>query len=139
VRFRRPLLAVSYIFLPTALQSVLLAFHASVYALAPAAVFAGFGFACGGVVWDTALQRSIAPEKVARVAAYGWMSAMVFLPAGYALAGPIASVVGMRGYLLFGAVWLLASTLFVCRLDSVRGFRSAEPAAPEPAPVAVPS
>jgi predicted MFS family arabinose efflux permease len=139
VRFRRPLLAVSYIFLPTALQSVLLAFHASVFALAPAAVFAGFGFACGGVVWDTALQRSIAPEKVARVAAYGWMSAMIFLPAGYALAGPIASVVGMRGYLLFGAAWLLASTLVVCRLDSVRSFRSADPRPPEPAPVAVPS
>jgi hypothetical protein len=135
VRFQRPLLAVSYIFLPTALQSVLLGFHASVYVLAPAAVFAGFGFACGGVVWDTALQRSIAPEKVARVAAYGWMSAMVFLPAGYALAGPIASVVGMRGYLLFGAAWLLASTLFVCRLHSVRDFRSAEPAPPEPAPL----
>jgi predicted MFS family arabinose efflux permease len=139
VRFRRPLLAVSYIFLPTALQSVLLAFHASVFALAPAAVFAGFGFACGGVVWDTALQRSIAPEKVARVAAYGWMSAMIFLPAGYALAGPIASVVGMRGYLLFGAAWLLASTLVVCRLDSVRSFRSADLRPPEPAPVAVPS
>jgi predicted MFS family arabinose efflux permease len=139
VRFRRPLLAVSYIFLPTALQSVLLAFHASVFALAPAAVFAGFGFACGGVVWDTALQRSIAPEKVARVAAYGWMSAMIFLPGGYALAGPIASVVGMRGYLLFGAAWLLASTLVVCRLDSVRSFRSADLRPPEPAPVAVPS
>jgi MFS family permease len=140
VRFRRPLLAVSYIFLPTALQSVLLAFHASVFALAPAAVFAGFGFACGGVVWDTALQRSIAPEKVARVAAYGWMSAMIFLPAGYALAGPIASVVGMRGYLLFGAAWLLVSTLFVCRLHSVRDFRSAAPSPPpDPAPVAVPS
>jgi predicted MFS family arabinose efflux permease len=139
VRFRRPLLAVSYIFLPTALQSVLLAFHASAFALAPAAVFAGFGFACGGVVWDTALQRSIAPEKVARVAAYGWMSAMIFLPGGYALAGPIASVVGMRGYLLFGAAWLLASTLVVCRLDSVRSFRSADLRPPEPAPVAVPS
>jgi MFS family permease len=132
VRFHRPLLAVSYIFLPTALQSVLLAFHASVYALAPAAVFAGFGFACGGVVWDTALQRSIAPEKVARVAAYGWMSAMVFLPAGYALAGPIASVVGMRAYLLFGAAWLLASTVVVTRLNSVRGFTSPEP---PPAPL----
>jgi MFS family permease len=121
--------------MPTALQSVLLAFHASVYALAPAAVFAGFGFACGGVVWDTALQRSIAPEKVARVAAYGWMSAMVFLPAGYALAGPIASLVGMRGYLLFGAVWLVASTLVIYRVPSVRDFRSEKPA-PESAPLA---
>src|ERR1700747_3170744 len=88
LRPRKPMLVVCYIFLPTAVQSVLLAFHASVYALAPAAA-------------------------LARVGAYGWMSAMVFLPAGYALAGPIASAVGMRGYLLFGAVWLVASTLLL--------------------------
>jgi MFS family permease len=93
-----------------------------VFALAPAAALAGFGFACGSVVWDTALQRTIPPEKLARVGAYGWMSAMVFLPAGYALAGPIASVVGMRGYLLFGAAWLLASTAVMCRLQVVRDF-----------------
>ena len=126
-RPRRPLVATAVIFLPTAVQSVLLAFHAPVVALAPAALLAGFGFSCGSIVWDTALQRSIPPEKLARVAAYGWMSAMVFLPAGYALAGPIASVVGMRGYLLFGAGWLVASTIFIVQLRSVREF-SLEPA-----------
>lgn len=136
LRPRRPLLLTSYIFLPTAVQSVLLAFHASVYALAPAASFAGFGFACGSVVWDTALQRTVAPEKLARVSAYGWMSAMVFLPAGYALAGPIASAVGMRAYLLFAAAWLVASTLVVTRQRSVREFGYEEEAdsAPAPAP-----
>jgi hypothetical protein len=44
------------------------------------------------------------------------------LPAGYALAGPIASVVGMRGYLLFGAVWLVASTAALIRLPAIRDF-----------------
>ncbi len=47
---------------------------------------------------------------------------MVFLPAGYALAGPIASVVGMRGYLLFGAAWLVASTLVLTRSPAIRDF-----------------
>jgi len=136
LRARRPLVTVSWIFLPTALQSVLLAFHSSVYALAPAAAFAGFGFACGSVVWDTAVQETITPDKLARVAAYGWMSAMVFLPAGYALAGPISSIVGMRAYLLFGAAWLLVTTAFVTRLPSVREYSSEKPMttpAPEPA------
>lgn len=135
LRFRQPLVAVGRVFLATAAQSVLLAFHAPVWLLAPAAACAGFGFACGSVVWDTQLQRAIPPEKLARVAAYGWMSAMVMLPAGYALAGPIAAVVGMREYLLFGAAWLVASTAFVYRLPSVRAVR--EPA-PE-LPLAVPS
>jgi MFS family permease len=130
----RPLLVVSYVFMPTAIQSVLLAFHAPVYALVPAAACAGFGFACGSVIWDTAMQRTIAPEKLARVGAYGWMSAMVFLPAGYALAGPISSVVGMHAYLLFGAIWLVASTLFICRLPSIRDFSYAEEAEPAAAP-----
>jgi MFS family permease len=133
-RPRRPLVATGLLFLPTAIQSVLLAYHASVFALAPAAALAGFAFACGSVVWDTSVQRTIAPEKLARVSAYGWMSAMVFLPAGYALAGPLGSVVGMRAYLIFGACWLVASTLFIVRLPSVRNFSyDVEPA--ESAPV----
>jgi MFS family permease len=123
MRARRPLLVVCYVFMPTAVQSVLLAFHAPVYLLAPAAAFAGFGFACGSVVWDTALQRTIPPDKLARVGAYGWMSAMVFLPAGYALAGPIAAAVGTEAYLIFGAVWLVVSTLFLARLPAIRDFR----------------
>jgi predicted MFS family arabinose efflux permease len=137
VRFRpqRPMVAVSFLFLPTTIQSVLLAYHARVELLAPAAALAGFAFSCGTVVWDTAMQRTIAPEKLARVAAYSWMGAMVFLPAGYALAGPIASVVGMRAYLLFGAGWLVASTLAVVRVRSVREFTLDEPdAAPATAP-----
>jgi MFS family permease len=132
LRVNRPLVVVSTIFLPTCLQSVLLAFHASVLALAPAAALAGFGFACGSVVWDTAMQRTIPPDKLARVGAYGWMSAMVFLPAGYALAGPIASVVGMRGYLIFGAAWLLASTVVLLRVPAIREFAYADEVA-EPA------
>jgi MFS family permease len=133
---RRPLVAVSLLFLPTALQSVLLAYHARVELLAPAAALAGFAFSCGTVVWDTAVQRTIAPDKLARVAAYGWMGAMVFLPAGYALAGPIAAVVGMRAYLLFGAGWLVASTLAVVRLRCVREFESEVPAAQPAAAIA---
>jgi len=139
LRFRRPLVGTTLLFLPTSVQSVLLAFHAPVGILAPAAACAGFSFACGSVVWDTALQRTIAPEKLARVAAYGWMSAMVFLPAGYALAGPIATVVGMRAYLVFGACWLVVSTLFVYRLPSVRRFTYDEAAPVESSPAAAPA
>jgi predicted MFS family arabinose efflux permease len=134
LRPRLPMVATGLAFTPTAIQSVLLAFHAPAEALAPAALLAGFGFAWGSIIWDTTLQKTIAPEKLARVAAYGWMSAMVFLPAGYALAGPISSLVGMREYLIFGAVWLVASTLFVVRLPGIRDF-TAEPEV-EAAPVA---
>jgi hypothetical protein len=118
----RPLAAIVIAVLPTALQSVLLAYHVSFLALAPAAALAGFGFAFGSIVFESAVQRTIEPSKLARVGAYNWMCAMVFLPAGYALAGPIASAVGMRGYLLFGAGWLLVSATAVFRLRAVRDF-----------------
>jgi hypothetical protein len=62
---------------------------------------------------------------------------MIFLPAGYALAGPIASVVGLRSYLLFGAAWLVASTIALVNHPSVRDF--SEEGSPESAPAPAPS
>src|SRR5207249_3752385 len=112
-RPRRPLVFTAALFLLTSIQNVILAFHPTVLLLAPAAVFAGFAFSLGSVVWDVAMQRTIAPDKLARVGAYGWMGAMVFLPAGYALAGPISSVIGVRADLLIAAGWVLVSTLLV--------------------------
>ena len=101
-------------------QNLILAFHPTTLLLSLAALGAGFAFALGSVVWDTTLQRKVAPEKLARVASYGWMGAMVFLPAGYALAGPIAMAIGLRTYLVIAAGWIVVSTLFVIRLRAVR-------------------
>jgi hypothetical protein len=55
------------------------------------------------------------------------MGAMVFLPAGYALAGPIAMAIGLKTYLLIAACWIVASTLFVIRLQAVREVRFDDP------------
>jgi hypothetical protein len=48
------------------------------------------------------------------------MGAMVFLPAGYALAGPISMAIGIKTYLTIAAGWIVVSTLFVVRLRAVR-------------------
>jgi MFS family permease len=119
-RFRRPMVATALLLMLSAVQNLILAFHPTTALLAPAALCAGFAFALGSVVWDTTLQRKVAPEKLARVASYGWMGAMVFLPAGYALAGPIAMVIGVKAYLVIAAGWIVASSLFVIRLPAVR-------------------
>jgi predicted MFS family arabinose efflux permease len=133
---RRPLYATAWLFLFTAIQNLLLAFKPDVVLLAPAALLAGLAFSLGAVVWDTAIQRTIAPDKLSRVAAYGWMGAMVFLPAGYALAGPISSVIGLKTDLVIAAVWIVASTLFIMRLPDVRGFtlQASTESPPIPAP-----
>ena len=91
--------------------------------IAVAAVIAGFSFSLGSVIYETGVQRAIAPEKLSRVSAYSWMSAMVFLPLGYALAGPVADAVGMSAYLVFGAVWILVTTVAVFSVPAVRNYR----------------
>jgi MFS family permease len=119
-RWRQPMVTTGLLLMLSAVQNLILAFHPTTLLLTPAAIGAGFAFALGSVVWDTTLQRSIPPEKLARVASYGWMGAMVFLPAGYALAGPIAMAIGLKADLLIAAGWIVVSTLFVIRLRAVR-------------------
>jgi MFS family permease len=116
----RPMVTTGLLLMVTAAQNLILAFHPTTVLLTPAATCAGFAFALGSVVWDTTLQRKVPPEKLARVASYAWMGAMVFLPAGYALAGPIAMAIGVKEYLVIAAAWIVASTLFVVRLPAVR-------------------
>jgi MFS family permease len=94
-----------------------------VVVIAVAAVVAGFSFSLGSVIYETGVQHEIAPDKLSRVSAYSWMSAMVFLPLGYALAGPIADAVGMSAYLVFGAVWIVVTTLIVYSVPAVRNYR----------------
>jgi predicted MFS family arabinose efflux permease len=137
LRPRRPLVVAASLFTLTALQNILLAYAPHVVLLAPAALLAGFAFSLASVVWDTCVQRTIAPDKLARVAAYGWMGAMVFLPAGYALAGPVSQLIGTRADLLIAAGWVIASSAVVLRLRAVREV-SFEPA-PETPPLPAPS
>jgi predicted MFS family arabinose efflux permease len=123
VRPTRPWLVVGAIFALTSVQSILLAAHVSFVVIAVAAVVSGFSFSLGSVIFETGVQHVIEPDKLSRVSAYNWMCAMVFLPLGYALAGPIAAAVGMSGYLVFGAVWIVATTLVVYSVPAVRNYR----------------
>ena len=137
LRPQRAMVVIGAIFTVTALQSALLAVHAPYPTIAVAAAFAGFAFSYGTVVWDTSLQQQIAPEKLSRVSAYNWMGAMAFLPAGYALAGPVSDLIGMSAYLWIGAAWVVVTTSVVICVRGVREFRLAPPDAPREAAVAV--
>jgi len=125
VRPSRPWVMVGAVFALTSVQSVLLAAHVSFIAITFAAFVSGFSFALGSIVFETGVQHAIAPDKLSRVSAYSWMCAMVFLPLGYALAGPIASVIGMSAYLVVGAVWIVVTTLVVYSVPDVRNYRPA--------------
>jgi len=123
-RPRRPWVFVCGIFACSGIQSVLLAVEAPVPAIAAAAVLAGFGFSFGTVLFETGVQERVPREKLSRVSAYNWLGAMAFLPTGYALAGPIADVVGISAYLWFGAAWIAVTTLALMLVRDVREYRA---------------
>jgi MFS family permease len=130
---RRPMLVIGAFFSVTSLQCILLALEAPPAAIGAAAVLAGFAFSYGTVVWDTTLQSLVPREKLSRVSAYNWMGAMIFLPAGYAIAGPVARAIGISTSLWIGAAWIVFSTIAVLSVPEVRNVRSVM-APKEPAP-----
>jgi MFS family permease len=109
VHVRRPLYfgsaLVAFLGLPLALLAV----------RAPAIVVAVGGFVAGGgnmvfnSLWETTLQRHVAPAALSRVSAYDWFGSLAFQPLGLAIAGPLAVAIGTGS-----ALWLAAAgTLFV--------------------------
>jgi MFS family permease len=136
LRPRRAMLSIGGLFTVTALQSVLLALTAPATVIAVGAALAGFAFAFGTVIWDTAVQTRIPRDKLSRVSAYNWMGAMAFLPAGYAIAGPVADLIGLRTTLWIGAAWIVVTTAAVCSVRDVREMTLDEhaPEAPAAAP-----
>ena len=132
VQPRRPWRVVCPVFALSAVQSLLLAAHAHVVVIAAGALVAGFSFSYGSVIFETGIQRAIAPQLLGRVSAYTWMAAMTFLPLGYATAGWIGDVVGTSAYLAAGAVWIVVTTCALMLVPDIRDFRLA---APQPADV----
>jgi predicted MFS family arabinose efflux permease len=127
VRPRRPLAVIGAVFALSSVQCVLLALRAPPLAIGVAAMLAGFAFSYGTVVWDTTLQRVIAPGKLSRVSAYNWLGAMIFLPAGYAIAGPVADLIGASTSLWIGAAWIVVTTAALVSVPAVRDFRDRRP------------
>ena len=111
------------LFAVTSIQSILLAEHAPAPAIAAAALLAGFAFSYGTVIWETSLQERIPRDKLSRVGAYNWFGAMAFLPAGYAIAGPVARAIGVSTTLWIGAAWIVVTTALVLCVREVRDFR----------------
>ncbi len=134
----RVLVVIAPLFAVSAVQCALLAVRAPALAIGCGAALAGFAFSYGSVVWETTFQQRVAPEKLSRVSAYNWLGAMAFLPAGYAIAGPVAGVIGVSTSLWIGAAWIVVSTAGLLCVGEIRELRSREPVG-EAAPVVVAS
>lgn len=121
VRPRRPLLAGACGMFPFGLPLLALAVPLSTAAVAAAAFAAGVGIGVFGTMWDTTMQREIPPHLLSRVSAYDWFGSVASMPLGFAVIGPLATVLGLRGTLVLGACWLLATNALIAALPAVRG------------------
>jgi predicted MFS family arabinose efflux permease len=118
---------------PLAAAFVLILFEVPLYlalaAAAPVPVIVAFALV-GAIamnfattLWVTVLQANIPEHALSRVSSYDWLGSLVFLPAGYMLAGPVSEAVGVAETLVFAAAWTVASTAVILSLEAVRGVR----------------
>jgi predicted MFS family arabinose efflux permease len=123
-RTRRPLVAAILGMACFALPAALLAARAPAAAIAAAAAVSGAGLAVCDTLWSTALQQHVPAAVLSRVSAYDWLGSIAFVPLGYALAGPLASTIGIAATLWLGAGWAVAGGAAALAFRSVRSLRA---------------
>ncbi|MGH9293658.1 MAG: MFS transporter [Acidimicrobiales bacterium] len=121
----RPLVASILALSVIALAPAALAVPAPAVAVGAGAFCAGFGLAFYSTLIETTIQRAVPPDMLSRVASIDYMLSNALFPAGAALAGPLAAIVGSRVVFVAAAGWMLASSAAVLGLRSVRTFRVA--------------
>jgi MFS family permease len=124
VRPPRPLFTGCLVVSLYALAPVLLArpFPTAAICAAAAIGFGAVGFS--DTLWFTALQERIPPRALSRVSSYDWLGSLVLQPVGYALAGPIATSIGIAATLLVGAGVQASTSIGVALTPAVRGLRA---------------
>ena len=126
LRLARPMLVAVILSSTSALFAVSLGLALPVAVIAAAALVEGVGHGLFEVIWITALQQRVTGAALARVSSYDALGSFVFMPVGFAIAGPAADAFGLREVLVACAGFAVFSSVAVALLPSVRGFRRLE-------------
>jgi MFS family permease len=124
LRPRRPLVWCFSLWLLGPLPLVALIPPLPAFAVAAGAAGFGFGSTCGNAIWETVMQREIAPELRSRVYSFDMLVSVSFMPVGLALVGPLAAVIGDRTTLALGAALIAVPSAVALTVPSVRGLRA---------------
>ena len=120
---RRPLAVAFLLILLQVPLFLVLAAAAPVAAIATLAFVGAMALNFANTLWVTVLQTNIPEHALSRVSSYDWLGSLVFLPAGYMLAGPVSDAIGIPETLVVAAAWTVLSTFVLLSLDAVRGVR----------------
>jgi MFS family permease len=126
----RPMYVCTVLVLLIALPISLLALRVPAPAIALAQAIGGTGMGIFGALWQTTLQQHVPEEALSRVSAWDWMGSFAFLPLGLILAGPVSHAIGVSTTLWISVGYLVASTLAVMLVPSVRNLRRLDEAEP---------
>jgi MFS family permease len=132
-RPKRPLLASCVAAIPYGSQTLAMGLHLPWQALAVVAFVTGIGLSIHLALWFTVFQRLVPPEHLSRVSSYDALGSFILIPVGSALAGPVASWIGIYPTLVGSGLISLACILIVIAQPSVQAIRSDE-LEPVPAP-----
>ncbi len=124
VRPRRPLLVATLSGFTWIAPTLMLGLTAPAWAIAIGAFSAGTGLGVFGPLWDTTLQHHIPERVLSRVSSYDYLGSVALLPVGYALAGPLAAILGGHTILIAAAAWIAISTFAVLAMPAVRNLPS---------------
>ncbi len=128
-RPRRPMVTVALCGTTAAVPMIALALQLSPAGLL--AVWFARGVAIGlfSAIWDATLQLQIAPDSMARVSSWDWMTAGGLWPLGLVLVGPIVQLMGVTDALWLSAGFGILFSLWVLLVNDVWRLRALPPAA----------
>jgi MFS family permease len=116
LRPRRPLLASCVAAIPYGTQTLAVGLRLPLAALAAVAVVAGVGIAVHLALWFTVFQQQVPEAARSRVSSYDALGSFVLIPLGAALAGPVASVIGVSATLIgSGAISLICTAIVIAQ------------------------
>jgi MFS family permease len=126
-RPKRPLLASCVAAIPYGSQTLAMGLHLPWQALAVVAFVTGIGLSIHIALWFTVFQQQVPPEHLSRVSSYDALGSFVLIPVGSALAGPVASLVGIYPTLVGAGLISLACIAIVIAQPSIWAIRNDEP------------
>jgi MFS family permease len=119
----RPLVAANLALTPAALMLVTLAVPLPLVVIGLSCVLAFAGLAFLNEVWEATMQQLIPAAVLSRVTSYDWLISLIAMPAGYAVAGPVAQHVGIPSTLVAAAIILSAPCVAIVFLPGIRRVR----------------
>jgi len=133
LRPKRPLLASVVFAVPYGFQTLVFGLGFPLWALVATGALAGATLSVHIALWFTVFQREVPEAARSRVSSYDALGSFVLIPLGAAIAGPVASLIGVHGTLIASGAISLGCIAVVIAQPSVWAIGGDPPAEPVPA------